>query len=42
MRDLKEQGHRSAEICWVGPIAFYARVAGAWINRTFWFLEKEL
>jgi mycothiol synthase len=42
MRDLKEQGHTTAEICWVGPIAFYARVADAWINRTFWFLEKEL
>jgi GNAT superfamily N-acetyltransferase len=42
MRDLKGMGHQSAEICWVGPIAFYAHVADAWISRTFWFLEKEL
>jgi mycothiol synthase len=42
MRDLQELGYQTAEICWVGPIAFYARVADAWISRTFWFLEKEL
>ena len=42
MRDLQDMGHQAAEICWVGPIAFYARVADAWISRTFWFLEKEL
>ena len=42
MRDLKDLGYQAAEICWVGPIAFYARVADAWISRTFWFLEKEL
>jgi mycothiol synthase len=42
MRDLKDRGEQIAEICWVGPIAFYARVADAWISRTFWFLEKEL
>lgn len=42
MRDLRDMGYQSAEICWVGPIAFYARVADAWISRTFWFLEKEL
>jgi mycothiol synthase len=42
MADLQTIGHQTAEICWVGPIAFYARVADAWISRTFWFLEKEL
>lgn len=42
MRDLKGLGYQTAEVCWVGPIAFYARVADAWINRVFWFLEKEL
>jgi GNAT superfamily N-acetyltransferase len=42
MRDLKDLGHHVAEVCWVGPIAFYARVAGATINRTFWHLEKQL
>ncbi|GAB4564129.1 MAG: hypothetical protein Kow0047_13570 [Anaerolineae bacterium] len=42
MQDLKAQGHETADICWVGPIAFYARVADAWIHRVFWFMEKEL
>ncbi len=42
MRDLKALGHQTAEICWVGPIAYYARVADAWIHRVFWWMEKEL
>ncbi len=42
MQDLRELGYRTAEVCWVGPIPFYARIAGAWINRTFWSMEKEL
>ncbi len=42
MRDLKELGYPTAEVCWVGPIAFYARVADAWINRVFWYLQKDL
>jgi mycothiol synthase len=42
MQDLKQLGNRTAEIIWVGPIAFYARVAGAWINRTFWHMQKEI
>ncbi len=42
MRDLRDLGHRMCEIGWTGPIAFYARVADAAINRVFWFLEKEL
>lgn len=42
MQDLKTLGYQTAEICWVGPIAFYARVADAWISRSFWFLEKGL
>ena len=42
MRDLKEQGHATAEIGWVGPICFYTRVAGAVINRVFWTFGKEL
>ncbi len=42
MRDMKALGHRTADICWVGPIAFYARVADAWIHRVFWWMEKEL
>lgn len=42
LRDLKMLGHQTAEICWVGPIAYYARVADAWIHRVFWWMEKEL
>ncbi|HEY65521.1 MAG TPA: GNAT family N-acetyltransferase [Caldilineae bacterium] len=42
MRDMKALGHRTADICWVGPIAFYARVADARIHRVFWWMEKEL
>ncbi len=40
--DLRRLGYTRSEICWVGPIAFYARSADAWINRVFWFLEKKL
>jgi GNAT superfamily N-acetyltransferase len=42
MRDIRALGHQKAEICWVGPITFYARAADAWISRVFWFLEKAL
>ncbi len=42
MADMKALGHSTADICWVGPIAFYARVADAWIHRVFWWLEKAL
>ncbi|MCD6289110.1 MAG: GNAT family N-acetyltransferase [Anaerolineae bacterium] len=42
MQDMKALGHRTADICWVGPIAFYARVADARIHRVFWWMEKEL
>ncbi len=42
LRDLKEQGHATADICWVGPIGYYAHVADAWIHRVFWHLEKEV
>lgn len=42
MNDLKTQGHTFAEVCWVGPIAFYAKVANAWISRVFWYMSKDL
>jgi hypothetical protein len=28
-------GHRDAEIAWVGPVAFYAKAAGAAVSRVF-------
>lgn len=42
MQDLKEHGHNFAEVSWVGPITFYAKVANATIHRVFWYLEKSL
>ena len=42
MHDLQSLGYQTVEVCWVGPISFYARIADAWINRSFWFMEKEL
>lgn len=42
LRDLRDAGCSQAEIGWVGPIAFYARVADATINRVFFWHEREL
>jgi GNAT superfamily N-acetyltransferase len=39
-RDLISAGHDSVEIAWIGPVAFYAKVAGAAVSRVFrtgWF-----
>lgn len=42
LENLRELGHRTATIPWVGPIAFYARICGAEIDRVFWAYEKRL
>jgi mycothiol synthase len=42
LRDLRRQGHRRAVIPWVGPVRFYNRCCGAWIDRLFWAFEKRL
>lgn len=42
MDDLKQMGLGKAEICWTGPISFYARTAGAVMSRIFWSMEKRL
>jgi GNAT superfamily N-acetyltransferase len=34
-QDLMIAGHADAEIAWVGPVGFYARVAGAATSRVF-------
>jgi GNAT superfamily N-acetyltransferase len=34
-KDLMVAGHRDAEIAWVGPVAFYAKAAGAAVSRVF-------
>jgi GNAT superfamily N-acetyltransferase len=36
LNDLREAGHRSALIPWVGPIAFYQHWSGARVSRVFW------
>jgi GNAT superfamily N-acetyltransferase len=42
MRDLAELSHATCDVNWVGPVAFYAKVAGAHIHRVFWHFEKAL
>ncbi len=39
-RDLVAAGHNDAEICWVGPISFYAKTAGASVSRVFRVYRK--
>ncbi|MCP4248374.1 MAG: GNAT family N-acetyltransferase [bacterium] len=42
LNDLREAGHRTAVIPWVGPIAFYAQWADCRVERVFWrFRPKE-
>lgn len=36
LNDLREAGHASAVIPWVGPISFYHRWAGCRVQRVFW------
>lgn len=42
LADLREQGFDRVEIGWVGPVGFYSRMAGAAINRVFWFLARAV
>jgi predicted N-acetyltransferase YhbS len=42
LRDQQAAGHVRAEIGWVGPLAFYAGEAGAWIERVFFLYRKQL
>jgi len=39
---MRAEGYARAEIGWTGPIAFYARAAGARIGRVCWFMAKTL
>jgi len=36
LNDLRQAGHRTAVIPWVGPVAFYARHANCRVERVFW------
>jgi ribosomal protein S18 acetylase RimI-like enzyme len=41
MADLHAAGHGRAQIAWVGPAEFYAKVVDAYIERVFWIYRKE-
>jgi mycothiol synthase len=41
-KDLRAAGHADAEIAWVGPVGFYAKVARASVSRVFRTLVKPL
>ena len=41
LRDLRDRGAQECEIGWVGPVAFYARAAGAEVHRAYWTFRKE-
>ena len=41
LADVRAAGHASAQICWVGPVAFYARTVDAHVERVFWLYSKE-
>jgi predicted N-acetyltransferase YhbS len=42
LRDQRAAGHERAEIGWAGPVPFYARNAGARIERVFFLFRKQL
>jgi mycothiol synthase len=41
LSDLRAAGHTESQICWVGPIAFYARTVDAYVERVFRLYRKE-
>lgn len=42
LRDLARQGWDFAIIPWVGPVGFYVRYCGAWLDRCFWAYKKDV
>ena len=40
--ELRLRGHAETEICWVGPIAFYAKACHARTSRVFQTRVKRL
>lgn len=42
LRDQRRQGQTAAVIPWVGPIRFYSKCCGAWMDRVFYALRKSL
>lgn len=39
---MRRNGYERADIAWVGPVVFYAKVVGARINRVFWSYHKAV
>jgi mycothiol synthase len=42
LADLRAAGHTRVQIGWVGPVPFYSRTVGAYIERVFFLYRKEL
>jgi mycothiol synthase len=42
LKDMRDQGCRTALIPWVGPVEFYAKHCGAIQSRRYWKMMKEL
>lgn len=42
LADQRAAGHTRAQIGWVGPVPFYSRTVGAYIERVFFLYRKEL
>lgn len=42
LQDIKNQGHLTATIPWVGPVEFYSRTCGATVDRSFYQMEKRI
>ncbi len=42
LNDLRDAGHKSAVIPWVGPIPFYSHHAGCTVDRVFWRYRLHL
>jgi GNAT superfamily N-acetyltransferase len=40
--EMRARGHADTEICWIGPIGFYAKACGARISRVFQYRVKNL
>ncbi|MET7422236.1 GNAT family N-acetyltransferase [Dactylosporangium sp. NPDC005555] len=42
LADQYADGHRTAQIGWAGPVAFYSKTVGARLERIFWIYTKTL
>jgi mycothiol synthase len=40
LADMRDAGHQTAMIGWVGPLRFYSRTVGARVERVYWLYRK--